>query len=67
MAMQRSIIGSILQCAYGDLYEQAICLKRYCLTHPEGELKLFAATEMRLKRRHLGANKEELSQERCLR
>jgi hypothetical protein len=64
MSMQRPIIGSILQCAYGDLYEQAICLKRYRLTHPEGEMKLFAATEMRLKRGHSGANKEEFSQER---
>lgn len=42
------IVGSILHGAYGDLYEQALCLKHYCLTHPEVEMKLFAATEVRL-------------------
>src|ERR1017187_8900263 len=43
-----TVIGSILHGAYGDLYEQAICLKHYTSLHPEVELKLFAATQTRL-------------------
>jgi len=46
--MARSVIGSILHGAYGDLYEQAICLKHYAANHPEVELKLFTATKTRL-------------------
>jgi hypothetical protein len=46
--MVRSVIGSILNGAYGDLYEQAICLKHYAAHHPEVELKLFTATTTRL-------------------
>lgn len=46
--MTRSVIGSILHGAYGNLYEQAICLKHYTATHPEVELKLFTATKIRL-------------------
>lgn len=42
------ILGSVLHGAYGDLYEQALCLKHYALTHPETELRLFAATPTRL-------------------
>jgi hypothetical protein len=43
-----TVVGSILHGAYGDLYEQAICLKHYAASHPEVELKLFAATRTRL-------------------
>jgi hypothetical protein len=46
--MKRSVIGSILHGAYGDLYEQAICLKHFAALHPEVDLKLFAATTTRL-------------------
>lgn len=46
--MGRRIVGSILHGAYGDLYEQALCLKHYAAVHPEIELRLFAATSMRL-------------------
>lgn len=46
--MARKLIGSILHGAYGDLYEQAICLKHYAANHPEVELRLFAATPTRL-------------------
>lgn len=42
------IVGSILHGAYGDLYEQALCLKHHALTHPDVELRLFAATPVRL-------------------
>lgn len=46
--MGKTVVGSILHGAYGDLYEQAICLKHYALTHPEVELRLFAVTPTRL-------------------
>ena len=46
--MARTVVGSILHGAYGDLYEQAICLKHYAATHPEIDLKLYAATTVRL-------------------
>lgn len=46
--MPRTVVASILHGAYGDLYEQAICLKHFALTHPEVELRLFAATPVRL-------------------
>jgi hypothetical protein len=36
-------VASILHGAYGDYYEQAVCLKSYRLDHPEVRLKLFAA------------------------
>ena len=45
--MAKTVIGSILHGAYGDLYEQATCLKHYVDSHPQVELKLFAATEVR--------------------
>jgi len=41
-------IGSILHGAYGDYYEQAVCLKNFRLRHPETRLKLFAAAPNRL-------------------
>jgi len=44
----KTVVGSILHGAYGDLYEQAICLKHYVALHPEVELKLFAASQTRL-------------------
>jgi len=44
----RTVLGSILHGAYGDLYEQAICLKHYAALHPDVDLKLFAATQTRL-------------------
>lgn len=46
--MARTVIGSILHGAYGDLYEQAICLKHFAAHHPEVKLRLFAATPTRL-------------------
>ncbi len=46
--MAKTVVASILHGAYGDLYEQAICLKHYAATHPEVELRLFAATPARL-------------------
>lgn len=46
--MAKTVVGSILHGAYGDLYEQALCLKHYASAHPEVDLKLFAATAMRL-------------------
>jgi len=42
------VIGSILHGAYGDYYEQAVCLKHFRLTHPHVRLKLFAASPHRL-------------------
>jgi hypothetical protein len=42
------IVGSILHGAYGDYYEQAVCLKSYRLSHPDVRLKLFAAAPNRL-------------------
>ena len=41
------VIGSILHGAYGDYYEQALCLKHYRLTHPETRLELFFASPHR--------------------
>jgi len=46
--MRNQIVGSILHGAYGDVYEQAICLKHYKSCHPEIELRLFASTSIRL-------------------
>lgn len=46
--MGKRIVGSILHGAYGDLYEQVLCLKHYAGAHPETELRLFAATATRL-------------------
>ncbi len=46
--MKPRIVGSILHGAYGDYYEQAICLKHFRLTHPDTRLKLFAASPHRL-------------------
>lgn len=46
--MTRRIVASILHGAYGDYYEQAICLKHFKLTHPEVRLRLFAASPHRL-------------------
>ena len=46
--MSEIIYGSILHGAYGDYYEQALCLKHFRLTHPEIRLKLFAASPHRL-------------------
>ena len=46
--MAKTIVGSILHGAYGDLYEQALCLKHYAATHPDVELRLFAASTVRL-------------------
>jgi hypothetical protein len=42
------VIGSILHGAYGDLYEQAVCLKHYALTHPDVAIKLFFSRHSRL-------------------
>jgi len=41
-------IGSILHGAYGDYYEQSVCLKDFQLKHPDTKLKLFAASPNRL-------------------
>ena len=46
--MRPTIVGSILHGAYGDYYEQAVCLKHFRLTHPEARMKLFAASPHRL-------------------
>lgn len=48
LVIMAKIVGSILHGAYGDLYEQALCLKHYAATHPRTELRLFAATPVRL-------------------
>ena len=47
-AMDNRSIASILHGAYGDYYEQAICLKAFRLSHPGTRLKLFAAAPHRL-------------------
>ncbi len=44
----RRIVASILHGAYGDHYEQVICLRHYALTHPDVELKLFASRQSRM-------------------
>lgn len=46
--MGATIIGSILHGAYGDYYEQAVCLKDFRIKHPDVRLKLFAAATNRL-------------------
>jgi hypothetical protein len=46
--MTKRIVASVLHGAYGDIYEQALCLKHYAVNNPEVELKLFAATKTRL-------------------
>jgi hypothetical protein len=40
-------IGSILHGAYGDYYEQLVCLKHFKRTHPADRLILFFASEHR--------------------
>ena len=47
-SMNSRAVGSILHGAYGDYYEQAVCLKHCRLTHPDIRLKLFAASPHRL-------------------
>jgi hypothetical protein len=42
-------VGSILHGAYGDYYEQLLCLKQYKRTHPDTRLVLFFASEHRRK------------------
>lgn len=42
------VIGSILHGAYGDYYEQALCLKHWKLTHPGARLELFFASPHRM-------------------
>jgi hypothetical protein len=42
------VIASILHGAYGDVYEQALCLKHYAMTHPNTELKLFFSRSSRM-------------------
>lgn len=42
------ILASILHGAYGDYYEQAVCLKNFRLHHPDTRIKLFAAAPHRL-------------------
>jgi hypothetical protein len=46
--MSPTVVGSILHGAYGDYYEQAVCLKHFRLQHPDIRLKLFAAAPNRL-------------------
>jgi len=46
--MSSRVIGSILHGAYGDHYEQAVCLKDFSLRNPDKRLKLFAAAPNRL-------------------
>ena len=46
--MNHKTVGSILHGAYGDYYEQAVCLKDFRLKHPDMRLKLFAAAPNRL-------------------
>lgn len=46
--MKKQIVGSILHGAYGDVYEQLLCLKHFVLTRPGTVLKLYAATSTRL-------------------
>jgi hypothetical protein len=46
--MSATVFGSILHGAYGDYYEQAVCLKHFRLTHPKARLKLFAGASHRL-------------------
>jgi hypothetical protein len=41
-------LGSILHGAYGDYYEQALCLKHFVSQNPEVKLKLFAASPYRM-------------------
>lgn len=42
------ILASILHGAYGDYYEQAVCLKNLRLHQPDTRIKLFAAAARRL-------------------
>jgi len=46
--MPPAIYGSILHGAYGDYYEQAVCLKHFYLNNPGSRMKLFAASSHRL-------------------
>jgi hypothetical protein len=47
-SMRETVIASILHGAYGDYYEQAVCLKNLRLSQPNTRLKLFAASPHRL-------------------
>jgi hypothetical protein len=42
------VVGSVLHGAYGDYYEQAVCLKHYRQSLPDVRLKLFATSLHRL-------------------
>jgi hypothetical protein len=44
-----TVVGSIVHAAYGDYYEQMICLRKLKRLHPELHLVLFFASESRLK------------------
>jgi hypothetical protein len=46
--MSKQMVASILHGAYGDVYEQLLCLKHFVTTHPGTVLELFAATPTRL-------------------
>lgn len=46
--MRATVYGSILHGAYGDYYEQAVCLKHFRRMNPHIRLKLFAASPSRL-------------------
>jgi hypothetical protein len=46
--MADTVYGSILHGAYGDYYEQALCLKHFRLTNPGVRVRLFAASAHRL-------------------
>jgi len=46
--MDSTIVASILHGAYGDYYEQAVCLKHFRLSHSDTRIKLFAAAPNRL-------------------
>lgn len=44
-----SIVGSVLHGAYGDYYEQLVCLKHLALANPASTVELFFASESRFK------------------
>jgi hypothetical protein len=46
--MHSKVVASILHGAYGDYYEQAVCLKHFRSSHPDVRMKLFAAAPTRL-------------------
>lgn len=47
-AVLSTAVGSILHGAYGDYYEQSLCLKHFAGTHPGLCLRLFFASESRM-------------------